>query len=67
MTLHVIFHEWKAAAEILVEAGDARTTLTGLFCMVRFTFLEALFVSRLHNLRLRGYQRGSGSQRVFEQ
>ena len=42
MTLHVIFHEWKAASDILVEAGDVRASLTGLFCMVRFTFLEAL-------------------------
>ena len=31
MTLHVIFHEWKAAAEILVEAGDARTRSQRVF------------------------------------
>jgi len=42
MTLFVIFQDWKAASDILLEAGDARASLTGLFCIVRFTFLEVL-------------------------
>ena len=42
MSLHVVFQEWRAASNILVNAGDACNSMTGQFSMVRFKLLEAL-------------------------
>lgn len=42
LDLLVIYHEWKAAKDLLIKGGDLRQVMPGLFQQVRFTFLEGL-------------------------
>ena len=46
LELKVLFSEWDdtSAMDLLVEAGDVRAVLVGIYTGVRFTFLEALIL-----------------------
>ena len=56
LEVKVFFGQWVEARDLLLETGDIRASLLGLFAGVRFTFIESL-------ISLKAAQSSSGSTR----